>query len=127
MDAEVKARWVTALRDTEKYRKVVGALHCESGFCCLGVLCDLYLQENGKQWVRNDIQDCDDNCCSFGFPKGKGYEYATLPYEVRVWAGLQGRVVSPHNPRVWGISLAEWNDDFDKSLPEIADLIEAYL
>ena len=40
MDAELKAKWVNALRSGD-YRQAKGALKYAGGFCCLGVLCDL--------------------------------------------------------------------------------------
>lgn len=39
MDAELKSKWVAALRGGE-YKQIRGSLRSESGFCCLGVLCD---------------------------------------------------------------------------------------
>lgn len=41
MDADLKARWVTALRSGE-YAQAKGSLRRKDGYCCLGVLCDLY-------------------------------------------------------------------------------------
>lgn len=39
MDAELKAKWVTALRSGE-YRQTMGVLRGSGGgYCCLGVLC----------------------------------------------------------------------------------------
>ena len=38
MNAEVKARWIKALR-SGRYSQVAGVLHNEEGYCCLGVLC----------------------------------------------------------------------------------------
>ena len=45
MNKEIKDKWVTALR-SGKYKQTTGALRRvtadgESGFCCLGVLCDV--------------------------------------------------------------------------------------
>lgn len=40
MNADLKAKWIAALRSGD-YRQVQGYLHNEGGFCCLGVLCDL--------------------------------------------------------------------------------------
>lgn len=46
MDAEVKQRWVAALRSGE-YLQDAGYLHNRGGYCCLGVLCDV---ENVVVW-----------------------------------------------------------------------------
>lgn len=126
MKPEIKARWVAALRDTEKYQKTMGALHSnkDGGFCCLGVLCDLYLQDHGKEWASFD------GASAYAFPRKDGWEYAVLPVEVQEWAGLrEHNKAFAHNPRVWSSrnryeSLATWNDDMGLSLPEIANLIE---
>lgn len=39
MDAETKAKWVSALRSGE-YKQCTGFLQKDEGFCCLGVLAD---------------------------------------------------------------------------------------
>lgn len=41
MDAEWKAKWVAALRSGE-YEQGVGNLMAPVGFCCLGVLCNIF-------------------------------------------------------------------------------------
>lgn len=40
MDAELKAKWVAALR-SGKYRQGHNALMTDNGYCCLGLLCHL--------------------------------------------------------------------------------------
>ena len=43
MNAEIKARWIEALR-SGKYQQGIGYLRSKNDrFCCLGVLCDTYL------------------------------------------------------------------------------------
>ncbi len=49
MQAELKAKWVAALR-SGKYQQSSDALRTEDGFCCLGVLCDIVDPEG---WVDN--------------------------------------------------------------------------
>jgi hypothetical protein len=50
MNADVKTRWLTALRSGE-YKRAEGRLHKkdintgEESFCCFGVLCDLAVKE----------------------------------------------------------------------------------
>lgn len=41
MNKGIKDRWITALR-SEKYSQTKGNLRDDEGYCCLGVLCDLY-------------------------------------------------------------------------------------
>lgn len=40
LDADLKAKWVAALRSGE-YRQAKNALKTADGYCCLGVLCDI--------------------------------------------------------------------------------------
>ena len=109
MKAGVKKRWVAALRSGD-YTQGKGALRRGDGFCCLGVLCDVYRIEKGEEWVRDG-----DEIWLFG---GRAVD---LPLEVLTWAGLDPvlpiPVIDTHN-------LAELNDD-EASFAEIADLIEA--
>lgn len=47
MNKEKKQKWTNALINGE-YKKAAGSLKTIHGFCCLGVLCDLYYKETGK-------------------------------------------------------------------------------
>lgn len=40
MDAQLKAKWIAALR-SGKYQQTTHYLKDDDGFCCLGVLCDI--------------------------------------------------------------------------------------
>jgi len=40
MDANLKAKWIEALR-SGKYKQTTHYLKDDQGFCCLGVLCDI--------------------------------------------------------------------------------------
>lgn len=46
MDEELKAKWVAALR-SGKYTQTKGTLRDDRGFCCLGVLLDVWGDCNG--------------------------------------------------------------------------------
>lgn len=78
MKKEIKAMWVKALR-SGKYKKATGQLRKTdeanepTGYCCLGVLSDLYLKEHPK---------------AKGWDKGIFNNDADLPTRVRRWAGL---------------------------------------
>lgn len=50
MNAEVKQKWIDALR-SGKYNQTKGCLHDNTGYCCLGVLCDV-VDPNG--WDKGD-------------------------------------------------------------------------
>ena len=75
MKQEIKEKWVAALRSGE-YRQTRSTLRDEKGFCCLGVLTDLYLKENNKEWVLiNTHYSFDD-------------ENLLLPQQVQEWADI---------------------------------------
>lgn len=79
MNADVKAKWVAALRSGE-YEQTRLRLRADDGFCCLGILCELavvdgvippaILPTNYVCWAYGD--DCTSN----------------LPPAVQDWAGL---------------------------------------
>jgi hypothetical protein len=50
MNPQVKEKWIEALRSGE-YKQTTRYLRTKDGYCCLGVLMDLYLKETGKEWV----------------------------------------------------------------------------
>ena len=53
MNRQIKDKWITALRSGEYNQDSDGGyLKTCDGYCCLGVLCDLYVKETGKEWAR---------------------------------------------------------------------------
>lgn len=111
-----------ALRSGE-YKQTKGRLKTEEGFCCLGVLCDLYLKEQSEEWKSSDFIE-EDEVLSYEI-----YSCDTLPPEsVVVWAGLP--CASPGvmiDYRDYVNDLTELNDSLGKSFAEIADYIETQL
>lgn len=52
MEPELKGKWVEALR-SGKYEQGQGSLRsADNRFCCLGVLCDLIVQEERGVWTQ---------------------------------------------------------------------------
>ncbi len=106
MNQQVKQKWVDALKSGD-YQQTRATLKDQSGFCCLGVLCDLYSKETGEDWVQD----------------GRDYYPPTAVCE---WAGF----VNTYNPKVeYGeerLSLADLNDN-GKSFKEIAAIIQEQL
>lgn len=121
MDQIIKEKWVAALRSGE-YEQGTGALHrYDNGdgndtFCCLGVLCDLAVQEGVVVRGRGT-----QGRYEYGSTGERNY----LPDEVQKWAGVAR---TPGVPVTDGRtqSLANKNDD-GADFTEIADLIEKYL
>lgn len=116
----VKDRWVAALRSGD-YKQTRETLRDCDGFCCLGVLCDLYIRETedaytlrARAWEVKNV---------FHVPvvdTGKYYyENAVLPKPVREWAGMETDDGSFDNDQC----LASLNDG-GFGFKEIADTIE---
>lgn len=118
-------KWLAALR-SGKYKQTKGTLHYESlkstfgptlnryvdgGYCCLGVACDLAVQEGV---IPPPTFDRSGHAI---------YAEATaaLPPEVRDWLGLCNHSGAAQD----NISLIYMNDDGDKTFAEIADFIES--
>ena len=110
MNKRVKKMWVAALRsgEYEQCRKVLR--NGEGGFCCLGVLCDLYAKETGDS--EGEAFDSIDN------------ELAPCVTE---WAGL-----ADSNP-ILGSNLCAtghndgWKNIKAKTFTKISNLIQRYL
>ncbi len=109
----IKTKWVAALR-SGKYQQGTGALCTGDKFCCLGVLCNLAVNDGiikaGK--VRN-VSDM------VYYGNGEHARPNYLPREVESWAQMDSS--SGHIPTVG--ALADLNDS-GKSFEEIATIIE---
>lgn len=125
MNPQIKEKWVNALRSGNYEQNHDGRLRNENGYCCLGVLCDLYAKENDKEWGNYDAGS------------GEGYNFEDYndfpPQSVIEWAGL-----SNENPAVEVVydeedepfsdnePLASLNDN-GMSFNDIANLISSQL
>jgi hypothetical protein len=147
-------RWVEALR-SGKYRQVTGSLRkddrntqgeaCNTGFCCLGVLTDMYIKEHKQddtksgRWVfRLTKQDKKKKSTALYTPYKRwlyvngGEQGDFLPDAVMQWAGFDTN--NPHGKRSnddprHTSSLEEWDalsefNDGGWGFDEIADMIE---
>jgi hypothetical protein len=113
MKTQIKQQWLSALRSGE-YTQARWNLQTEQGFCCLGVLCDLYAKETGTEWEVTTTED-DEPFTYYNFDEHSNH----LPVSVMKWADLDC-----DNPVVKGeLSLAELNDG-GFTFEEIAQLIE---
>lgn len=116
MDPAVRDRWLTALRGGA-YAQTRRVLHDREtgGYCCLGVLCDVYRQETGRGDWETHGTDFDglrnrDVALYLG-------EALVPPAEVLAWAGLEIGNAD---------RLAGMNDE-GKDFEDIAEEIEANL
>lgn len=115
MNPEVKAKWIAALTGGE-YRQAREQLRYSNSFCCLGVLCDLYLKDvgDGAAWEGNEFIWSDEGQPSI--------EAGELPAPVVAWAELKD-----NNPIINDRELSDWNDHQGYTFPQIAQLIEVSL
>jgi hypothetical protein len=114
MKPEIKKLWVEALRSGD-YKQGRSRLRDENNrFCCLGVLCNIYAQQNPEFAANQKYTFAYDGLS--GFPS----------YTVREWAGLKDE-----DPTVYvnGIetSLSIVNDMHNFNFKQIARLIEKQL
>lgn len=111
------------------------ATSSQRSYCCLGLACDLYIQENPGSELAWDLKIDngafkDDSSGDEYFQVCAGYEYTVLPDEVAEWLGIQYRngmyqhqhqISSEH--KVDLPTLAALNDS-GKTFAEIAHVIE---
>ncbi len=119
MKPEIKAKWVENLR-SGKYVQGIDSLRAPSynddgdvideKFCCLGVLCDLYVNDTGDNLWNTILSDYESR------------ETTDLPGRVVKWAGLTADLEAD----AYTDSLAILND---KGSPfgYIADVIEKHV
>jgi hypothetical protein len=105
MDADVKTKWVAALRSGEFTQGREYLRSPEDTHCCLGVLCAI---------TPESVLDFD----YFAQAHPSEMETMIIPAEVQGWSGLTSHNVMER--------LAGMNDIGGKSFAEIADYIEAF-
>lgn len=108
MNAEIKQRWVAALRSGE-YKQGTGILHRDDKYCCLGVLCDLHAKETDGEWTTYDDW-------TYSYLNSVGL----LPRTVCAWSGIDYELPNENE-------LIALNDTKGKDFNEIADFIEEKL
>lgn len=138
---EVKEKWLAALRSGE-YKQGYEYLHIkgkdQDTFCCLGVLCDLYVKTGGEIEIKGK-GECHPHLESVGAVVYDGRSGA-LPTRVKNWAfdtaaEVHGMVsfrnpigVRAENDRYDGwCSLGYLNDTKRYPFDKIADVIEEHL
>ncbi len=109
MKQEIKTKWVNALRSGE-YTQGRRTLRVYDTYCCLGVLCQIYVNEEGIKW-----DDWDDR------------RLALPPNSVLVWSGLKSDNPIIHTKDGMSKQLSVVNDNCGYSFDQIADLIEDQL
>jgi hypothetical protein len=120
MNEDIKAKWLAKLRDPET-KQGRGYLKLADGsMCCLGVLCELAVEEGVDVKVEKPIADS-------AFTGRYSYDNAegVLPHSVRVWAGMFDANPVINGPA--GINTLAGLNDGGYTFAKIADVIEEQL
>lgn len=103
MHPDIKAAWVAALR-SGRYPQGMGGLRTRSGFCCLGVLCDLYSPTLWQPGPRSAV--------AVYAATATDWNHLQLPQTVRQWAqlpnGVMGDLATKNDSGVSFAALADW-------------------
>jgi hypothetical protein len=133
MKENIKDLWITALR-SGKYKQSRGFLKTKDGFCCLGVLCDVY----AKTQKKKGFQPSTTNPFVFQITGigGNTYGFKRIltkipPDHVYNWAGMSPYVKTLYNVTVDNLlhritSLPELNDSKKYTFDQIAEVIEKH-
>jgi len=112
MNQRVKDLWIDAL-NSGSYSQTEAVLRDEYGYCCLGVLCDIYRKDTGDgKW--EEIEDC------YNFIDKDDQEKEVLPKSVRDWAEIQ----TPDPKLLDNLTATEANDTFNMPFKDIAELLK---
>lgn len=139
IDPQVKQKWVDALRSGE-YQQATGKLKSQEGFCCLGVLCDLYAKEHEDAgWEYRGTDRPSDPTDYWYFEDQSEKVSLCLPVSVAQWAGIEDYDGTVHvkvldedycdedeEDVYCEVDVIDLNDNGD-SFKRIADLIEESL
>ncbi len=114
MNKRIKKLWLMALR-SGKYKQGRKTLKLGDNYCCLGVLCDLYIKETGTKWgsIPNSRRGIFMNMAS------------ELPPDVVDWAGLEG--INPIVGKHYAIDRNDGVHIGKQSFNAIAKAIERHL
>ena len=117
MNKEIKEEWIKRLR-SGKYKQVSGVLHSDNGYCCLGVLCEIAVEQ---EIIPQPTKPNDAGVYTYVRSK------EGLPEKVRKWAGISkmGDFLFRNEKEDFDykVSLAELNDE-GESFSSIANIIE---
>ena len=130
MNSKIKEAWVNALR-SGKYEQGSERLRSVSGYCCLGVLCDIYAKETNTEWEFRGNEETNLQPMDYWYFDDQS-EF--LPESVMDWAGLSLNcpVVKidveedDEDPWFYNEGLADLNDS-GYTFNDLSKLIEAQL
>lgn len=118
MNADIKKKWVDALR-SGRFVQATRALSPTPGkHCCLGVLCELAIEAGINLPV--------DRLGGDGCARYNRAQFA-LPFEVVGWADLENTDPRLDIPGEGRLPLSQLNDDLHYAFDRIAEVIEQQL
>ncbi len=135
---EPAQRWVSIL-ETGDYSQTKYHLRTDKGYCCLGVACDLFIQEHPEDyaWVKLLPHDKHFTFCHIvledGVPVPRGLAESELPQVVQDWLGMRTdngwymfiEEEEDDNDGPCETQLTELNDDVNYNFSEIAAVIKS--
>lgn len=126
MNVEIKEQWVAALESGE-YKQCHETLRNHFGYCCLGVLTDLYVKAHpdSASWALVDGDgdySVEADIVKKSVPVGTESDSMRLLPRIRDWAGL--KTVNPSAP---GAGILSRLNDSGTTFPEIAQMIKERL
>lgn len=116
MHPNILELWLNAL-ESNLYKQGQHYLHRKDLFCCLGVLCDIYIKKHGLEW-RHQTEQIGTRDGLYEFESSTG----VLPAKVVKWAGLSNNdpVVMVNGNRY---TLSQLNDTHLYSFGSIANIL----
>ncbi len=124
MNANAK-KWVAALR-SGKYKQAEGALNVNGSFCCLGVACELAMEDLGLIKRQRTPDLASNGSYNYGSVGDYALSFGTLPHAVVDWLGLRtesGAWLEDIGPSCG--SLVAANDQLHLNFEQIANIIES--
>ena len=121
MKRDVAKKWVAKLRSGE-YEQGRGYLNDDGRMCCLGVLCEVAIEDGLALAKSYDHGDADT---AVGY--GVRVETAGLPMEVVDWADLGGQLPNStiRDGKGFPLGYHYLNDISGYSFEQIADVVES--
>lgn len=116
-------KWVTALRSGDYDQATCQLRDHANGFCCLGVLCEVFRKETGTgHWVEIDTERSDRRARLYFEVSTTDTSDTVCPRAVQAWAGL--RVADGNfDDDYLAHCLVDMNDSGECGFDEIADTI----
>lgn len=123
MNKQIAKKWIKALRSGEYKQGQTGRLKSDTGYCCLGVLCEIASKEGLGIFDNNGI-----------FHANGEQKRQSLPSDVLAWSEMKN-YMGYFQSDLGEVSLWNMNDgvtnknqlaDNRLSFNEIADVIEEY-